>query len=62
MKGTEEKSEIRVSAEVEQTIRERLLTLNDDRKKAVHARKVIGEIRRTLSPRNRVENYINSGC
>ncbi|MFZ0704867.1 MAG: hypothetical protein WAM71_04630 [Candidatus Korobacteraceae bacterium] len=48
MKATEEKSETRVSAEVEQTIRERLLTLNDDRKKAVDARKAIAEIRRNL--------------
>ena len=61
MKATEEKSETRVSAEVEQTIRERLLTLNDDRKKAVDARKAIAEIRRNLSSRNRIENYINSG-
>lgn len=48
MKAMEQKSEMRVSAEVEQTVRERLLTLDDDRKKAVDARKAIAEIRRKL--------------
>ena len=54
MKATEEKSRVRVSAAVEQTVRERLLTLDDDRKKAVDARKAIAEIRRNLkSPKPR---------
>ena len=48
MKTTEEKAEIPVSAEVEETVRERLLTLDDDRKKAVDARQAIAEIRRNL--------------
>lgn len=54
MKATEEKSEMRVSVAIEQTVRERLLTLDEDRKKAVDARKAIGEIRRKLkSPKPR---------
>ena len=48
MKTTEEKSEMRVSAGGEQTVRERLLTLDDDRKKAVDVREAIAEIRRNL--------------
>jgi len=54
MKATEDKSEIRLSAEVEGTVRRRLLTLDADRKKSVDARQAIAEIRRKLqSPKTR---------
>jgi len=49
MKTTEEKqAEIPASAEVEETVRQRLSTLGEDRKSAVDARQAISEIRRNL--------------
>jgi len=49
MKATEEKqTEIPVSPETEAIIRQRLATLDEDRKTAVDARQAISDIRRSL--------------
>lgn len=48
MKTTDEKAEIPVSAEVEEVIRQRLESLDEDKKSAVDARQAVSEIRRNL--------------
>lgn len=48
MKTTDEKAEIPVSAEVEEAIRQRLESLDEDKKSAVDARQAVSEIRRNL--------------
>jgi hypothetical protein len=48
MKTTDEKAEIPVSAEVEKVIRQRLESLDEDKKSPVDARQAVSEIRRNL--------------
>ena len=48
MKTTEKDAEIPVTPEVEEVVRQRLASLDEDRETAVDARQAIAEVRRNL--------------